>query len=85
LCRAKRGTSRTFIVAETVMADESRGDELVASVTAAILGELARQHYALVEGHDSDPHIDILKSVPALRHDPVTILITPPELSPDSA
>jgi hypothetical protein len=51
----------------------------VASVTAAILGELARQHYALVEfeGHDSDPHIDIIKSIPALRHDPLIILITP--------
>jgi hypothetical protein len=70
---------RTFIVAETVLADESRGDQVVASVTAAILGELARQHYALVEfeGHDSDPHIDVIKSIPALRHDPLTILITP--------
>jgi hypothetical protein len=70
---------RIFIIAETVLADEPRGDQLVASVTAAILGELARQHFALVEfeGHDSDPHIDIIKSIPALRHDPLTILITP--------
>ena len=70
---------RTFIIAETVLADEPRGDQLVASLTAAILGELARQHHALVEfeGHDSDPHIDIIKSIPALRHDPLTILITP--------
>ena len=70
---------RTFIVAETVLADEPRGDQLVAAVAAAMLDQLARQHYALVEfeGHDSDPHIDIIKSIPALRHDPLTILITP--------
>lgn len=70
---------RTFIIAETVLADEPRGDQLVAAVTAAMLRELARQDYALVEfeGHDIDPHIDIIKSIPAVRHDPLTILISP--------
>ena len=70
---------RTFIIAETVLADEPRGDQLVAAVTAAMLRELARQDYALVEfeGHDVDPHIDIIKSIPAVRHDPLTILISP--------
>ena len=78
---------RTFVGAETVLADEWRGDQLVASVTAAMLRELARQHYALVEfeGHDSDPHIDIIKSIPTLRYDPLTISSPQPELSADSA
>ena len=70
---------RTFIIAETVLADEPRGDQLVAAVTAAMLRELARQDYALVEfeGHDIDPHIDIIKSIPAVRNDTLTMLISP--------
>lgn len=68
---------RTFLIGETIRPDEPSGRQLLGSAIAAVLAALADAGSPLVEfeGHAVDPHIDVVTSVPAVAHDPLTVLI----------
>jgi hypothetical protein len=69
---------RTFLLTETTRADEPAGHAVVAALVSRALPALAEAGFALVEfeGHDNDPHIEVLTSVPYVGADRLTGLAT---------
>jgi hypothetical protein len=69
---------RNFAIVGTTQPTHPEGGHLVGAVAAALLQRLARSKVRLVEfeGHDIDPHISVLTSIPRASADPLTILLS---------
>ena len=65
--------NRTFAIIETVAPDTPDGTRINEALVAAVLD--AAPTLVEFEGHESDPHVDVLHSLPTPTADPLTILI----------